>query len=133
MKCFPEDKHMFTIDAIPADRTAAVMVDLALRPAAAGAPHIFHVANPRPATLDLATRLLRQMGYSFQERPYSLWRERLISCSGEDNALRCEHASTPYVRCLLPLRADHVLNRLPRALAQNADRWSNHSHQASWG
>jgi len=94
MHCFSEQVTL-NIDAIPADRTAEVAVNIALRPPAPGASHIFHLGNPQPAPLGLAIGLLREMGYAFDVRPYSLWRERLVATTDADNALRPLEASFP--------------------------------------
>ena len=88
MGCFPVEPAIMPLDVIPADRTARCLVDLAIQGPAVPGANKFHVSNPVPATLDLPVRLLRWMGYSFQQLPYSMWRERLVSCTTEDNALR---------------------------------------------
>jgi len=66
--------------------TARIIVDKALDPSTAGST--FHVTNPKPPPFQLAVDVLRDMGYNFKELPYGTWRERVIRCAAEDNALR---------------------------------------------
>ncbi|KAL4526183.1 hypothetical protein Ndes2437B_g07439 [Nannochloris sp. 'desiccata'] len=49
---------------------------------------VYHVSNPHPPPFQLAITVLRGMGYCFEEVTYPAWRERLLSCASEDNALR---------------------------------------------
>jgi len=65
---------------------ARVIVERALDPSSVG--RNYHVTNPAPPLFATAVKVLREMGYSFEEVPYKTWRERLASCAADDNALR---------------------------------------------
>ena len=85
LKCFPRN-FVLDLNIIPGDMAARVIVEKALDPGAVG--RNYHVTNPDPPAFELAVQTLRKMGYKFEEVPYPAWRERLISCASEDNALR---------------------------------------------
>lgn len=65
---------------------AKIIVDRALDPKGVG--RNYHVTNPEPPPFQAAIRALRRMGYKFEEIPYAAWRERLLNCATESNALR---------------------------------------------
>jgi len=77
--------YAFPLNIIPGDWAAAVVVD---RVMAGDLGRTFHVTNPCPPPFQMAVNILRDMGYSFEEVPYATWRERLLVCASEDNALR---------------------------------------------
>ena len=85
MRAFPKD-HNFDLNIVPSDVAARVIVDKALDPDAVN--QTYHVTNPKSPPFQLAVDTLRDMGYDFEEVPYAVWRERLLSCAGDDNALR---------------------------------------------
>ena len=85
MRAFPKD-YNFDLNIVPSDVAARVIVDKALDPGAVN--RTYHVTNPKPPPFNLAVDTLRDMGYDFEELPYAAWRERLISCADDDNALR---------------------------------------------
>ena len=85
MGAFPQDYNL-DLNIVPSDVAARVIVDKALDPGAVNLT--YHVTNPKPPAFQLAVDTLRNMGYKFEELPYRVWRERLISCAGDDNALR---------------------------------------------
>jgi non-ribosomal peptide synthetase-like protein len=89
MGCFPRE-HKFDLNIIPGDMTAKVLVNLALNSSGSFSSlgRVYHVTNPRPPPFQLALTVLRDMGYEFEEISYIAWRERLLSCSAETNALR---------------------------------------------
>lgn len=95
MAAFPKDYHM-DLNIVPGDFTARVIVDKALDPAAVH--RTYHVTNPKPPPFKLAVDTLRDMGYTFEELPYPAWRERLMSCAGDDNAMRPLEIAFPRVR-----------------------------------
>ena len=66
--------------------SARIIVDKALDPGSVN--KVYHVTNPKAPPFQLAVDTLRSMGYEFEEIPYIAWRERLLKCAGEDNALR---------------------------------------------
>ena len=85
LKCFPTNFD-FDLNIIPGDKAAGVIVSKALDPGAVG--RTYHVTNPDPPAFEVAVQALRELGYEFEEVPYAAWRERLLSCASEDNALR---------------------------------------------
>jgi thioester reductase-like protein len=99
MGCFPRDYTM-DLDIIPGDMTATIVVERALNSFIHGnygehengsfssLGRVYHVTNPRPPPFQLAVDVLRDMGYDFEEIHYGSWRERLLTCSSEKNALR---------------------------------------------
>ena len=95
MGAFPKD-YNFDLNIVPSDIAARVIVDKALDPGAVN--RTYHVTNPKPPSFQLAVDTLRNMGYNFEELPYAVWRERLMSCAGDDNALRPLEMAFPRVR-----------------------------------
>ena len=99
MGCFPKP-YLMDLNVIPGDKTAKIVVGRALTSYINGnfgdqengsfssLGRVYHVTNPRPPPFQLAVDVLREMGYEFEEIPYATWRERLITCSSENNALR---------------------------------------------
>jgi len=95
MGAFPRD-YNFDLNIVPGDVAAKIIVDKALDPGAVN--RTYHVTNPKPPQFKLAVNTLRRMGYIFEELPYAAWRERLMMCAGDDNALRPLEMAFPRVR-----------------------------------
>jgi thioester reductase-like protein len=99
MGCFPKG-YARDLNIIPGDQAAKIVVQQALKSLINGnfgdqengikssLGRVYHVTNPCPPTLQFAVSVLRDMGYKFEEIAYTAWRERLLSCSSENNALR---------------------------------------------
>jgi thioester reductase-like protein len=87
MGCFPLN-YQFALNIIPGDVAAKVICDTALAVDGSTCGRTYHVTNPKPPPFQLAVDVLKQLGYQFEEVPYSAWRERLFSCARDDNALR---------------------------------------------
>ena len=102
LAAFPAN-YAFPLNIIPGDRVAAVVVDRVLDPTGGGLGRTYHVTNPRPPPFQLAVDTLRGMGYAFEEIPYATWRERLLHCARDDNALR--PLELAFGRLARPLRA----------------------------
>jgi thioester reductase-like protein len=87
MGCFPAG-YQFALNIIPGDVAAKVICDKALALGGSTCGRNYHVTNPDPPPFQLAVKVLRELGYQFEEVPYAAWRERLLSCAKDDNALR---------------------------------------------
>jgi len=87
MGCFPA-KYQFALNIIPGDLAAKVICDQVLSVEGKSCGRTYHVTNPNPPPFQLAVDVLRHMGYQFEEVHYAAWRERLLSCAKDDNALR---------------------------------------------
>jgi hypothetical protein len=95
MAAFPKD-YSLDINIIPSDIAARMIVDKAFDP---GAVHrTYNLTNPKPPPFEFAINILRNMGYKFEELPYAIWRERVMSCTTDDNALRPLEMVFPRVR-----------------------------------
>lgn len=102
LKCFPKNFDL-DLNIVPGNVAAGVIVDKALDTKAVG--RTYHVTNPQPPPFEVAVQAIRELGYEFEEVPYAAWRERLLSCASEDNALR-------------PLEGGFGRVRPPRAVMQ---------------
>jgi len=95
LQCFPK-AYDLDLNIVPGDVAAKNIVDHALDPGATG--RTYHVTNPAPPPFQMAVNVLRDMGYTFEEVPYGTWRERLVTCAANNNALRPLEGGFPKVR-----------------------------------
>jgi myxalamid-type nonribosomal peptide synthetase MxaA len=94
MGCFPREYNM-DLGIVPGDMAAKIVAERALNcfcleksNPSSSLGRVYHVTNPKPPPFQLSVTVLRDMGYEFDEVAYPVWRERLLSCARDDNALR---------------------------------------------
>ncbi len=106
------------IDLTPVDYVSQAMVYLSLQEESLGA--VFHLLNPRPATLGQLADLVGALGYPLRRVPYHRWQAELLALGGPE----AEKA----LAALLPLYAGSTSEngtaempprRLPRLDCQN--------------
>lgn len=87
MKCFPTSSTFeFPINMIPANIAASRICNISLSEEPPSG--VYHIGNPDPLVYEIVPRTLHAMGYTFQEVPYQMWRQRLFDSAAEDNVLK---------------------------------------------